>query len=66
MSGNEKASGKAGGLPRRQFVRLSGVVGTAALLAGTGAGKDRVAGLAQDGPGFLAMNTPAPSTSRGA
>jgi CDP-diacylglycerol pyrophosphatase len=43
MSGNEKASGKAGGLPRRQFVRLSSVAGTAALLAGTGAGKNLAA-----------------------
>jgi CDP-diacylglycerol pyrophosphatase len=43
MSGNEKASGMAGGLPRRQFVRLSGVTGTAALLAGTGAGKNLAA-----------------------
>ena len=43
MSGNEKASGKACGLPRRQFVRLSGVTGTAALLAGTGAGKNLAA-----------------------
>jgi CDP-diacylglycerol pyrophosphatase len=39
MSENEKA----GGLPRRQFVRLSGVAGTAALLTGTGAGKNPVA-----------------------
>jgi CDP-diacylglycerol pyrophosphatase len=43
MSGNEKASEKADGLPRRQFVRLSGAAGTAALLAGTGAGKDLAA-----------------------
>src|SRR5258707_8588262 len=43
MNGNEKASEKAGGLPRRQFVRLSGAAGTAALLAGTGAGKDPAA-----------------------
>lgn len=40
MNENEKASGKADGLPRRQFVRLSGVTGTAALLAATGAGKN--------------------------
>jgi CDP-diacylglycerol pyrophosphatase len=39
MNGNEKA----GGLPRRQFVRLSGAAGTAALLAGTGAGKNPAA-----------------------
>src|SRR5258708_25376043 len=43
MNGNEKASEKAGGLPRRQFVRLSGAAGTAALLAGTGAGKNPAA-----------------------
>jgi CDP-diacylglycerol pyrophosphatase len=43
MSENEKASEKAGGLPRRQFVRLSGAAGTAALLAGTGAGKNPAA-----------------------
>jgi CDP-diacylglycerol pyrophosphatase len=43
LGGNEKASEKAGGLPRRQFVRLSGAAGTAALLAGTGAGKNPAA-----------------------
>ena len=43
MSRNEEASGKADGLPRRQFVRLSGAAGTAALLAGTGAGKNLAA-----------------------
>jgi CDP-diacylglycerol pyrophosphatase len=39
----ELAKTKAGGLPRRQFVRLSGVAGTAALLAGTGAAKNLAA-----------------------
>src|SRR5271165_1536059 len=43
MSENENASEKAGGLPRRQFVRLSGVAGTAAILAGTRAGKNPAA-----------------------
>ncbi|HUN31005.1 MAG TPA: CDP-diacylglycerol diphosphatase [Trebonia sp.] len=40
MGGSEEASGKVGELPRRQFVRLSGVAGTAAFLAGTGTGKN--------------------------
>ncbi len=66
MSGNEKASEKAGGLPRRQFVRLSGAAGTAALLAGTGAGKDPAAATRSPwcgpGPGGAAP-CPPPSAS---
>jgi len=64
MNRSEQPSGEAGGLPRRQFVRLSGAAGAAALLAGTGAGKNLAARTSSPWYGACAPGAaPCPSPS---